>query len=43
VVPPWAGGRSSQPVTRAVAACAECEAPITSAAAPASDEEGGAR
>jgi hypothetical protein len=25
VVPPWAGGRSSTPVTRAVAACAECE------------------
>jgi hypothetical protein len=25
VVPPWAGGRSSRPVTRAVGACVECE------------------
>ncbi len=25
VVPPWAGGRSSAPVTRAVGACVECE------------------
>ena len=25
VVPPWAGGRSSAPVTRAVSACLECE------------------
>ena len=25
VVPPWAGGRSSSPVTRAVGACVDCE------------------
>jgi hypothetical protein len=42
VVPPWAGGRSSTPVTRAVAACAECEVPAAEIPAPGTHVEGGA-
>ncbi|HLH24690.1 MAG TPA: hypothetical protein VK066_19385 [Chloroflexota bacterium] len=42
VVPPWAGGRSSEPVTRAVAACADCAVPADSAAPTLGSEEGGA-
>jgi hypothetical protein len=42
VVPPWAGGRSSTPVTRAVVACAECEVAAMEATAPTTHAEGGA-
>src|SRR5581483_9883700 len=42
VVPPWAGGRSSQPVTRAVAACAECEVDATADGKVLAPQEGGA-